>query len=148
MSLRKGGGSFDIDFPHGHFAEAEMERRLGGHRMEVKREDNALRHRGLYIETQHDPGARGNYVPSGLSISPDEDWGFLIGGLIIAVPTEWLRRQEPLCKRSAQPEGSCPTKGFVLPLWRITAEESWQINKVRPPLGQVKPTGTKQGVLL
>ena len=120
MSLREGGGSFDLDLPHGLLGEQLGKELLFGIKhVEYKRQDRAPRFGSLYIETMHDPGARGLYQPSGLSTTDADYWGFVIGSFVFHVPTVWLREQQGTCQAAAQPNGSCPTKGFKLPLRRL-----------------------------
>lgn len=120
MSLRETGGSFDIDLPHGQKGEALVKELLFGvKRVEVKRQDRAPQFGSLYIETEHDPGARGLYRPSGLSITDADYWAFVIGAFVVMAPTVWLREQGKTCRAVQQADGSCPTRGFRLPLARL-----------------------------
>jgi len=120
MSLRNDGGTFDVDLAHGVAAEVLMRELLFGiRRIEVKREDRAPKFGTLYIETEHDPGARGLYRPSGLSITTADYWAFVMGAFVLMAPTVWLREQQKACRPVQQPNGSCPTRGFRLPLARL-----------------------------
>jgi len=117
MPLRRGGGSFDLDLRYGKVAE-ELVRQLlfAPERYEVKRQDRAPEYGTLYIETEHDKGARGTFTPSGLSITDADYWVFVIQSHIIFTPTSWLRDMQPYCRAASLHDGSCPTRGFRLPL--------------------------------
>jgi hypothetical protein len=122
MSLRNGGGRFDLDLTHGVIAEDVVEQcfREPGY-LEIKRQDRALEFGSFYIETEHDPGARGKYRDSGLRITAATFWGIVVKQeRIFLIDIDWLKAREHECRRAAQANGSCPTRGFRLPvLWLL-----------------------------
>jgi len=116
--------NFDLDLTHGKVAE-ELGRELlfGIRKVEYKRQDRAPEFGSLFIETECDKGRRGCYAPSGLRVTQADYWGFLIGNIMVHVPTVWLRNQERYCRSAECRDGNCPTKGFRLPLVALFAKE-------------------------
>ncbi len=123
MSLRHGGGGFDIDLSHGKIGEGVVEALLRGEeKIEVKLELRAREFGSVYVEVSHDPGRRGRFVPSGLHITEAGMWAFVTGlypRFVHFAETGWLKKQEATCKKVEQTDGEVPTKGFRLPLHRL-----------------------------
>lgn len=119
---RKESG-FDIDYAYGRQAELQLGDFLtwiarGNGRVEVKHKRPLDLE--FYVETCHDPGRRGVYVPSGISVSTSEAWAFTIGdsGISVLVPTAEIRGmlEDVTTRDRAHPRGSCPTKGRLVSL--------------------------------
>ena len=115
---------FDIDLKHGKAAEDLLAHLLftpGA--LEVKRQDRAAEFGTLFIETACDKGKRGDYQPSGLSVTRAEYWVIFVKGLAFWIPVVWLRNKQPSCRLAECRDGNCPTKGWRLPLlWLIRGQ--------------------------
>jgi hypothetical protein len=114
---------FDIDLPYGRQAELQIADYLtwlaeGNGRIEVKhkRRIDLL----FYVETHHDPGRRGIYVPSGISTSTAAAWAFNISdtGIAVIFPSDEVRRMltDPSSRDAQEHDGSCPTRGKLISL--------------------------------
>jgi hypothetical protein len=120
---RKAEPRFDIDVAYGGQGELQIGEMLdwiaaGNGRVEVKRK--RVLDLWFYIETRHDPGRRGEYVPSGMSVTTAPAWAFVIGdlGLSVIFPTDLIREMldDPSTKDREERDGSCPTKGRLISL--------------------------------
>lgn len=112
---------WDMDLAWGELAEQRCRDLLlpirdGRLRVEVKhprRQDGRF-----YVEVAHDPGRRGEWVPSGLMVTRADIWAFLKGGVWVLVDVRRLERlyvayQSRLIGGGGG--GSCPTRGFLVP---------------------------------
>jgi hypothetical protein len=93
--------------------------RNGSVRVETKRK--SIPDLLLFVETSHDPGRTGTYIPSGLSVSTADYWAFVIAatGMVVWIPSARLRRAVELkygTYKDAGQNGSCPTRGWVIHL--------------------------------
>jgi len=120
---RKAEPRFDIDVSYGGQGELQIGEFLtwiaaGNGRVEVKRK--RYLDLNFYVETQCDKGRRGEYAPSGISVSTASAWAFVIGdlGLSLIFPTDLLRQMldDPSTKDTEERDGSCPTKGKLVSL--------------------------------
>ena len=109
---------WDIDAAFGDEGEQTVRALLNlqGARIEVKRK--RVIDPQFYVETDCDPGARGEYRPSGISITRADYWAFVISdtGIAVFVPTRVLRSVlgeglDVQCK-----QGRYPTRGKLLSL--------------------------------
>jgi hypothetical protein len=114
---------FDIDVEYGRQGELQIGEFLdwiaaGNGRVEVKRK--SYLDLVFYVETHCDKGRRGEYVPSGISITTAPAWVFVIGdlGLSVIFPTDLLREMidDPSTKDREESDGSCPTRGKLVAL--------------------------------
>lgn len=116
---------FDVQLKEGLAAEAWFyEMTSGGDRFEVKHDKKALDTRRVYVETEHDPGATGEYVPSGITTTEADCWIFVLGEpkrlSFVGVEVDRLRELANASTRTVeQPYGSCPTRGKLVPLGRL-----------------------------
>lgn len=114
---------FDIDATYGGQGELLLADYLtwlaeGNGRIEVKRKRYCdLR---FYVETHCDKGRRGEYQPSGISVTTASAWAFVIAdtGISIIVPTDELRAMitDSSTKDVAEADGTCPTRGKLINL--------------------------------
>lgn len=125
-SLRPRGKAeprFDRDFVYGRQGELQINDYLkwiadGNERLETKRKSYVDAE--LYIETHHDPGRRGMFVPSGISTTAAHAWAFVVddSGIAVVIPTDLLR--QAISHSSARDrectDGTCPTKGKLVNL--------------------------------
>lgn len=89
----------------------------GNGRVEVKRKRNP--DMNFYVEHEHDPGRRGHYCPSGISVTTADAWAFLIAdtGVAIIIPTALLKDGWARSTRvKEERDGSCPTRGHLVNL--------------------------------
>lgn len=116
---------FDVQLSEGIVSEAwfyEMTR--GGDRFEVKHDRRSADTGNLFIEFQHDPGGRGLWVPCGIATTEADCWIATIGdpvphafvGLDIDRLKGLARAERQRGKVATQPNGSCPTRGVLVPL--------------------------------
>ena len=123
--MRKYRNEYDINaqLDLGDMAEEDTKRLLkllGRGLIEVKLDAQAQETGNLYIEFEHSPGATGTYVPSGVSVCTGDYVAYrLANGNIIFMDLLWLLAQQATCRTVSQPNGSCPTHGFLLPLSRL-----------------------------
>lgn len=112
---------FDIDYEYGRQAELAVlglfeGLKKGDLRAEVKRKRRP--DSKFYVELEHDPGDKGVYVPSALSLTEAEVWVYTIADTDVHVlfPTNRLRTaiQLDLGHPAEQPWGSCPTRGRLV----------------------------------
>jgi hypothetical protein len=86
---------FDIDRQYGDEGEGTVRRALdlSDKRIDVKRKRYA--DDKFYVELEHDPGARGQFRPSGLTRTRADYFAYVIAdtGIIVLFPTEVLRRR-------------------------------------------------------
>lgn len=114
-------GQWDIDLPWGEEAEHRCRDLLlpirdGRLLVEVKHPRRADGR--FFVEVAHDPGGRGQWVPSGLMITRAHLWAFLKGGVWVLVDVRRLERLYCVYQSrliAGDPNGSCPTRGFLVP---------------------------------
>jgi len=134
---------FDIDYAWGREAECQIEQLLrwianGDPTVEVKRK--SVLDLYFYIETHCDKGRRGEYVPSGISVTTAKAWGFVIGdtGLSVFFPTDSLRMMldDASTRDKEETHGSCPTKGKLVSLAVLLYREKKRLAAITavPPL--------------
>jgi hypothetical protein len=120
---RRGEPRFDLDYSYGVQGELQIGTLLtwiasGNGQVEVKRK----RYLDLdfYIETHCDKGRRGQWQPSGISVTTAAAWAFVIGDTDVAViiPTEQVRAMltDPSSFDRAETDGECPTRGKLISL--------------------------------
>lgn len=111
---------FDVDRARGQEAE-ELYRKcrtwmING-TAEVKRDDAARKYGNVYVE--YECLRRGEWRPSGISITRAHTWVFVCWPIIVAIPVSILRqvfaRARPHGSREMN-RGSHPTRGVVIPL--------------------------------
>jgi hypothetical protein len=72
----------------------------------------------IYVETEQDPGRRGQWKPSGIITSEADNWVYLIGetGIATFLPIDLLRWaiQQGYGKDCAETDGDNPTRGKLL----------------------------------
>ena len=113
---------FDIDLARGRRGEKLIDTFLewvGLRKVEVKTQFYYNQY--LYVETEHDPGKTGTFVPSGLSVSTSKMWAFVVGEtrMHFALPADVLRvaiADRRVSRPTTCPRGSCPTRGFLVDL--------------------------------
>lgn len=108
---------FDIDFRRGQQGELFVQRIIQGIKdgtTEVKRDDRAAETGNLYIETEC--LRQDVYCSSGISETRAEIYAFVVGDLMLAVPTPMLRQILPSLRRASCDRGNHPTRGYLLPL--------------------------------
>jgi len=120
--------SFDVDWRYGNKAE-KLVRELCDMadrdeiRLEVKRKrrDDGY----FYVELEHDPGRRGSFVLSGLSVTTADVWAFAIAatGIVLMTRAEILRTaiERNYGFPASETDGSCPTRGRLLSVWDLLA---------------------------
>jgi hypothetical protein len=127
--IAKAEPRFDLDLQYGHEGERNVQRvfdlvAAGSPKVEVKTKRRFI-DLFLYVETHHDPGARGVFVPSGISVTTADLWVFNVGttGVSHLIPTALLREaiQHPSAQDKTQTDGSCPTRGKLVHLDAIFA---------------------------
>ena len=92
--------------------------RAGTVRVETK--TKRIRDATVYVETHHDPGRTGAYLPSGVSVTTADYWAFVIdtSGCVIWVPVARLHKALRLGLGRAVEggnSGSCPTRPAAAP---------------------------------
>lgn len=114
---------FDRDYSYGRQGELQIDTFLnwiatGNGQVEVKRK--RYLDLNFYVETSHDPGRTGNYVPSGISVSTALMYAYVIGdtGISVQIPTDELRAMldDSSTKECEERDGSCPTRGKLVSL--------------------------------
>ena len=90
---------------------------------EVKRK---RQHDGkFYIETEDDPGRRGEFQPSGLEVTTADVYAIAIAdsGIVVMVRTELLRTaiERNYGRPASEYDGGCPTNGRLLDVWDLLA---------------------------
>jgi hypothetical protein len=114
---------FDVDWRYGVTEGGEAlvryvlgEVDAGSVRIEVKRK--RLADWKFYVELEHDPGRKGRYIPSGLSISEAALWWFVIAdtGISHVTPAAVVRTavERNYGHPAEERDGSCPTRGRLL----------------------------------
>lgn len=111
------GPDWDLDRGWGEDGE-EIVKRLSRYRIEVKRKRRL--DEMLYVELAHDPGRRGEYVPSGFAITKAEYGAFVVGktGCVIFLPAGLIRWavDRGMGIETGEDEGDCPTRGRLMRL--------------------------------
>jgi len=116
---------FDLDLKYGVEGEQHIAQLLnwvvnGNHQVEVKRK--RLLDLYFYVETHCDKGRRGEYQPSGISVTTASQWFFVLGdsGVTVSFPTDLLRSMISDDEAHAKPceakDGDCPTRGKLINL--------------------------------
>jgi hypothetical protein len=83
---------FDLDFATGQNGEELVKELLtGGKTVEVKTDIKWKNTGNLYIETICWYNASSEWLPSGLSVTKADYWGFVLEGTVLLVQTEYLR---------------------------------------------------------
>lgn len=120
---------WDVDYPYGQAAEINVRQLLhwiatGNGQAEVKRK--RMLDLNFYVETHCDKGRRGDYAPSGISISTADVWAYVLGdtGVTVVMPIEHVRRMldHVTTRDRAEEDGSCPTKGKLISLAALLYE--------------------------
>lgn len=118
--MRNSDYRFDVQLAAGLAVEGWFyELTRGGDKFEVKNDRIALDTFRVYVETAHQPGRVGPYVPSGINTTEADCWIFALGDpprSFVGVPTEWLRWivTNHAEREVEQPRGSCPTRGVLV----------------------------------
>ena len=77
----------------------------------------------FYVELEHDPGRRGRYIPSGLSVTEAEFWAFAVAdtGLVLMTRTALLKvaLERNYGLPAHETDGTCPTRGRLLDVWDL-----------------------------
>ncbi len=81
----------------------------------------------LYVEWSHQP--HGRWVLSGLSTTTASHWAFVLGQtkVVLMVPVPTLKelcghiRRQPNWRTASETDGSCPTRGILVPLTNLFA---------------------------
>lgn len=77
----------------------------------------------FYVELEHDPGRRGRYIPSGLSVTEADFWAFAVAdaGLVLMIRTTLLRvaLERNYGLPAHETDGTCPTRGRLLDMWDL-----------------------------
>jgi hypothetical protein len=124
MSIRAATGyepDFDIDLGRGSEAERDLRALLGeviaGHRIEVKRDDQALNTGRVYLESAQKPRGAEEFKPSGLATTKAEIWAFRIGNVSLWAPTSaWRYVGNQYGSSVETTRGDNPTKGVAVSL--------------------------------
>jgi hypothetical protein len=83
---------FDLDFATGQNGEELVKELLtGGKTVEVKTDIKWKNTGNLYIETICWYNTSSEWLPSGLSVTKADYWGFVLEGSVLLVQTEYLR---------------------------------------------------------
>jgi hypothetical protein len=120
---------FDLDVIRGRQGELQIATLFewvarGNGFCEVK--TKSYRDQHFYIETAKDPGRRGHYCPSGISITTAEAWAFCLEGtdaIAFVFATDFLRTMilDPGARDAEERDGSCPTRGKLIGLLLMLA---------------------------
>jgi hypothetical protein len=87
-----GNSSFDLDLKFGVEGESLVSELLtGGKTVEVKRDRKWYKTNNLYIETECYFVGKGDWAPSGLSVTTAYYWAFVLEQSVMIVPTDVLR---------------------------------------------------------
>lgn len=146
---------WDIDQEVGRQGELYVARVVdslkSGAAVEVKTDEAAQKWGNAYIEYQC--RYRGEWRPSGISVTTADVWCVVIGELVLAAPTERVREvarhlwRFPSYRRELK-RGSHPTRGVVIPfgeLVRLLAYGPPDIEQTRIETPRVRPAAPQPG---
>jgi hypothetical protein len=118
--------SWDIDRRVGARGEAQAASHIDAYaagRVEVKTDERAATTGNVYVE--YECRRADGWHASGIATTRADYWTFVVGGLMLTVHTDTLKRitRSHYCSRRREcTRGSHPTKGVLVPLTDLVAQ--------------------------